>query len=164
MARKKLTVNPPAVLATTVPYVPQTPVSKEQLGKMREEALAYFRSEATYYGHGMVPPFNVAARVEGILGAVDLESARVALQKAKSAGLMSLLAAWATKKIPGPDTSENWKNGTVTDDLSKREAKFDTTTYGIRNLWTQKDIGTTKDVLTAEVPGHDVLMLRLNKL
>ena len=112
MARKKLTVNPPAVLATTVPYVPQTPVSKEQLGKMREEALAYFRSEATYYGHGMVPPFNVAARVEGILGAVDLESARVALQKAKSAGLMSLLAAWATKKIPGPDTSENWMKKT----------------------------------------------------
>jgi alpha-galactosidase len=58
----------------------------------------------------------------------------------------------------------NWKNEAVTDDLSKREAKFDTTTYGIRNLWTQKDIGTTKDVLTAEVPGHDVLMLRLNKL
>ncbi len=58
----------------------------------------------------------------------------------------------------------NWKGETVADELSKRETKFDTTSYGIRNLWTQKDMGTTKDVLTAEVPGHDVLMLRLNKM
>ena len=28
----------------------------------------------------------------------------------------------------------------------------------------KKDPGTTEDVLTAEVPGHDVLMLRLNKM
>ena len=58
----------------------------------------------------------------------------------------------------------NWKNETVTDDLSKREAGFDTTTYKIRDLWTQKDIGITKNALTTEVPGHDVLMLRLNKM
>jgi len=58
----------------------------------------------------------------------------------------------------------NWKNETVTDNLSKREARFDTTTYKIRDLWAKKDIGTTKDVLIAEVPGHDVLMLRLNKM
>jgi alpha-galactosidase len=58
----------------------------------------------------------------------------------------------------------NWKNETVTDDLSKREAKFDATTYGVRNLWTKKDIGTTAEPLTAEVPGHDVLMLRLYKM
>jgi alpha-galactosidase len=58
----------------------------------------------------------------------------------------------------------NWKSETVSDDLSKREAKFDATTYSMRDLWTKKDIGTTKDALTAEVPGHDVLMLRLNKM
>jgi alpha-galactosidase len=76
--------------------------------------------------------------------------------------------AWAMCALNRGTNSQpvafNWKNETVTDDLSKREAKFDTTPYGIRNLWTQKDIGTTRDVLTAEVPGHDVLMLRLNKL
>jgi len=31
-------------------------------------------------------------------------------------------------------------------------------------LWTKKDIGTTAAALTADVPGHDVLMLRLNKM
>jgi hypothetical protein len=41
---------------------------------------------------------------------------------------------------------------------------YDTTTYGVRNLWTKKDIGTTAAALTADVPGHDVLMLRLHKM
>jgi hypothetical protein len=30
-------------------------------------------------------------------------------------------------------------------------------------LWTKKDMGTTKNILTAEIPGHDVLVLRLAK-
>jgi len=58
----------------------------------------------------------------------------------------------------------DWKSENVADDLSKREAKFATTTYGVRDLWAKQDIGTTKDVLTAQVPGHDVLMLRLSKM
>jgi alpha-galactosidase len=58
----------------------------------------------------------------------------------------------------------NWKSETLTDNLSKREARFDTTTYRLRNLWTKKDAGTTAEPLTAEVPGHDVLMLRLEKM
>jgi alpha-galactosidase len=58
----------------------------------------------------------------------------------------------------------DWKTKTVADDLSKREARFDTTTYSIRDLWTKKDLGTTKQVLGAEVPSHDVLMLRLDKM
>jgi len=58
----------------------------------------------------------------------------------------------------------NWKNETVTDDLSKREAGFAATTYQVRDLWAKKDLGTTAETLTAEVPGHDVLMLRLDKV
>ena len=76
--------------------------------------------------------------------------------------------AWAMCFLNRGTNSEpvtfNWKNETVTDDLSKREARFDTTTYGVRNLWTKKDIGTTAAALTADVPGHDVLMLRLHKM
>jgi hypothetical protein len=30
-------------------------------------------------------------------------------------------------------------------------------------LWAKKDLGTTAQTLTAEVPDHDVLMLRLDK-
>ena len=57
----------------------------------------------------------------------------------------------------------NWKKETVKDDLSERKAGFATTTYQVRDLWAKTDLGTTAKTLTAEVPGHDVLMLRLEK-
>jgi alpha-galactosidase len=75
--------------------------------------------------------------------------------------------AWAVCVLNRGTNSQpvtfNWKSETVTDDLSKREARFDTTTYKVRDLWAKKDLGTTTGTLTAEVPGHDVLMLRLDK-
>ena len=57
----------------------------------------------------------------------------------------------------------DWKKEKVSDDLSKREAQFDTTTYKVRDLWAKKSLGTTRETLNAAVPGHDVLMLRLEK-
>jgi len=57
----------------------------------------------------------------------------------------------------------DWKNKKVSDDLSKWETRFDTTVYRVRNLWTGRDLGTTEETLNAELPGHDVLMLRLDK-
>lgn len=59
--------------------------------------------------------------------------------------------------------SFDWKGEKVTDSFAKREARFDTTTYALRNLWSKKDVGTTGEPLSAEIPGHDVLMLRLSK-
>jgi alpha-galactosidase len=59
--------------------------------------------------------------------------------------------------------SFDWKNEKVSDDLSKRDANFAKTAYNLRDLWAKKDLGTTKDVLTAEIPGHDVLVLRLTQ-
>jgi alpha-galactosidase len=58
----------------------------------------------------------------------------------------------------------DWKKEEVGDAFSKREARFATTVYRVRNLWTKKDLGTTNGILNAEVPGHDVLMLRLSKI
>jgi alpha-galactosidase len=55
----------------------------------------------------------------------------------------------------------DWANEKVSDPLSHRDANFATTTYKLHNLWTKADAGTTKDALSAEVPGHDVLLLRL---
>ncbi len=49
----------------------------------------------------------------------------------------------------------------VSDSISGRNADFGKITYALRNLWTGKDIGTTRAPLNAVVPGHDVLMLRL---
>ncbi len=57
----------------------------------------------------------------------------------------------------------NWHNENIADSLSGRNANFDKTVYTIRDLWTKKDIGTTKNALTVDIPGHDVVMLRLIK-
>ena len=43
-------------------------------------------------------------------------------------------------------------------------ASFDKITYGVRDLWTRKSLGTTKDTLNVELPSHDVLMVRLDKI
>jgi alpha-galactosidase len=59
--------------------------------------------------------------------------------------------------------SFDWKAEKVTDDVAKRETKFDTTTYRVRDLWQKKDLGTTKEPLSAEIQGHDVLLVRLEK-
>ena len=55
----------------------------------------------------------------------------------------------------------DWKNETVTDDVSGREADFNEKVYQLRDVWRKVDTGTTEDILTAVIPGHDVLMLRL---
>src|ERR1700691_4264965 len=60
--------------------------------------------------------------------------------------------------------SFDWKNEKVADDFSKTDAQFDTTTYSLRNLWTKQVIGDTSQILDTEIPGHDVLMLRLDKI
>jgi alpha-galactosidase len=76
--------------------------------------------------------------------------------------------AWAMCVLNRSTTPQKvtfeWNKEKVADDFSKRDAHFDTTTYGLRDLWAKKDLGTTKESLNVEVPGHDVLMLRLNKL
>jgi len=58
----------------------------------------------------------------------------------------------------------DWKSEKVNDTFAKRDANFSTTTYSLRNLWTKKEAGTTKETFAAEIPGHDVLMLRLGNL
>jgi alpha-galactosidase len=58
----------------------------------------------------------------------------------------------------------DWRSEPVADDFSKRRAGFDTTVYRIWDVWTKGDLGSTRETLTADVPGHDVLMLRLVKV
>lgn len=57
----------------------------------------------------------------------------------------------------------DWQNENVMDSLSGRDAMFSKIIYRILNLWTDKSLGNTDRPLVAEVPGHDVLMLRLIK-
>jgi alpha-galactosidase len=60
--------------------------------------------------------------------------------------------------------SFDWKAEKVSDALSKREARFDSTAYALRDLWAGRDAGDTRKALWTEVPAHDVLMFRLKKL
>jgi len=55
----------------------------------------------------------------------------------------------------------DWRREDVKDDLSGRRASFDASKYRVRDVWTGRELGTTADALVAEVPGHDVVMLRL---
>lgn len=56
----------------------------------------------------------------------------------------------------------DWKNENVYDNLIRRSPQFDKLEYRIRDLWAKTDLGTTAKPLVADVPGHDVLMLRLS--
>jgi alpha-galactosidase len=60
--------------------------------------------------------------------------------------------------------SFNWKNEKVFDKVFLNETNFAKITYKLRNLWTKEDSGTTKHSFTANIPAHDVVMLRLIKL
>jgi alpha-galactosidase len=57
----------------------------------------------------------------------------------------------------------SWQDEKVEDDFSNRKTLFGYRVYQLQNLWTGEDLGTTHHALKAEVPGHDVLMIRLNR-
>ncbi len=57
----------------------------------------------------------------------------------------------------------DWKHHNIADDLAKKSEDFNKATFQIRDVWKKQPLGTTKDVLNAVIPSHDVLMLRLTK-
>lgn len=59
--------------------------------------------------------------------------------------------------------SFNWKDNLVTDSISSQVLDAGKTVYKIRNIWTDKDAGTTGTVLKNTIAAHDVLVLRLYK-
>jgi len=67
------------------------------------------------------------------------------------------------RSINPRNVSFDWGKEVVSDNLSKKNAAFDKAVYSLRNLWTKEDAGTTKQELKVEVPGHDVLVLKLSK-
>ena len=57
----------------------------------------------------------------------------------------------------------NWQQHSVYDSLSKRSLNFETDFYHLRNLWTQKEEGTTREILQTVIAPHDILALRLTR-
>lgn len=57
----------------------------------------------------------------------------------------------------------NWKKHPIEDDMNKRFNNFEKETFNIRDLFNQKDLGTTQTSLKVTLGAHDVLMVRLKK-
>ena len=62
----------------------------------------------------------------------------------------------ASKKI-----NFDWKKYPINDVDFGFQADFNKTTYKIKDLWKNKEVGTTKKNFTAELASHDVITLRL---
>lgn len=56
----------------------------------------------------------------------------------------------------------DWLKNVVNDDFAKRTLDVSKETFKIKDVWSKKDLGTTTKALTASVPSHDVLMMRLS--
>lgn len=56
----------------------------------------------------------------------------------------------------------DWKTN-VYDDFSKRDLDAGKSVYQVFDVWKKKSLGDTNTSLNEEVPGHDVLMLRLSE-
>lgn len=56
----------------------------------------------------------------------------------------------------------DWSREHVADNMSDRDASFAKTEYRVRDLWLQHDLGTTAALLSIEIPGRDVRMMRLS--
>ena len=57
----------------------------------------------------------------------------------------------------------NWSKNVVTDTVANRTLNTNETVFTLRNLWTKKNISSTKKNLEAVVPSHDVFVVRLEK-
>jgi alpha-galactosidase len=60
-------------------------------------------------------------------------------------------------------TYARWDIDYLKYDWCNRETHFKARLYRVRDLWSGEDLGSTRQTLEAEVPGHDVLMVRLTR-
>ncbi len=74
--------------------------------------------------------------------------------------------SWAfcilNRNTDGKNCKIDWNKFSTTDNLSGREISFGSTMYNVRNLWTQQEDGNTSAGREVTVPGHDVLLYRLD--
>lgn len=55
-----------------------------------------------------------------------------------------------------------WAKNVVNDEVANRKLDASSSTYKIKDVWSKKELGTTRKSLKASVPTHDVLMIRLS--
>jgi alpha-galactosidase len=49
----------------------------------------------------------------------------------------------------------------IADDISIKVLKTNEAAYSMKDLWAKKNLGSAKRNVTAEIPSHDVVMIRL---
>ncbi len=57
----------------------------------------------------------------------------------------------------------DWNTHTIIDSVFNKKIQFSQGVYTIRNVYTKKDIGTTKKILQTTIPAHDVLYVVVSK-
>jgi alpha-galactosidase len=74
--------------------------------------------------------------------------------------------AWAlcflNRSVTPKHLNYPWNKVVISDTINHRELRFDKTIYTIRDVWEKKVRGTTGIPLEKELPGHDVLLIRLD--
>lgn len=75
---------------------------------------------------------------------------------------------WAITFVNRSDVTKkvnfDWKKQLIKDTDFNLEANFNTTSYKIKNLWENKEVGNTKKAFIANLASHDVITLKLIKI
>ena len=72
-----------------------------------------------------------------------------------------LAVCFLNRAVEPLDLNFDWKSNPMKDPDFDYTFDFSRNTYDLLNVWSGKQQGTTKRVLKASIPGHDVLMFRL---
>lgn len=74
---------------------------------------------------------------------------------------------WAIAFLNRSDVEQkihfDWAKNEIKDDFTKATTGFATTTYAIKDVWKDKQAGTTKKAFKGTVASHDIVVLRLTK-
>lgn len=73
-----------------------------------------------------------------------------------------LAVCFLNRSVEPLDLNFDWKSNPMKDPDFDYTFDFTRNTYDLLNVWSGKQQGTTKKVLKASIPGHDVLMFRLS--
>ena len=66
------------------------------------------------------------------------------------------------RDVAAKDIKYNWRDHQVIDDVANRQVDFSKQVFDIRDLWASKNVGATAEPFSAQLPGHDVIILRLS--
>ena len=72
-------------------------------------------------------------------------------------------ACFLNRSIDEKELDFHWTKYYVNDNITNLRIDFKNQEYSMKNLWTHKNQGTTKQDLKTKIGGHDVLMFRLSK-